>query len=58
MKRLLIALALILTPLAPAWAQLARAQPALREFRIGYQKNGILVIAKQQRAIENRLARR
>ena len=32
----------------------ARAQ-ALREFRIGYQKNGILVVAKQQRAIENRL---
>ena len=26
-----------------------------REFRIGYQKNGILVVAKQQRAIENRL---
>src|SRR3954466_1324210 len=31
------------------------AQDALREFRIGYQKNGILVVAKQQRAIENRL---
>jgi sulfonate transport system substrate-binding protein len=37
-----------------ALVPLARAQ-APREFRIGYQKNGILVIAKQQRAIENRL---
>jgi sulfonate transport system substrate-binding protein len=41
---------------APAALALsARAQPALREFRIGYQKSGILVVAKQQRAIENRL---
>ena len=38
-----------------ALAPPARAQPTLREFRIGYQKNGILVVARQQRAIENRL---
>jgi NitT/TauT family transport system substrate-binding protein/sulfonate transport system substrate-binding protein len=41
---------------APAALALsARAQSALRELRIGYQKNGILVVAKQQKAIENRL---
>lgn len=32
-----------------------RAQERPREVRIGYQKNGILVVAKQQRAIEERL---
>jgi sulfonate transport system substrate-binding protein len=39
---------------AIATASAARAEPQ-RQFRIGYQKNGILVVAKQQRAIENRL---
>ena len=37
---------------AIATAAGARAEPA-RQVRIGYQKNGILVIAKQQHAIEN-----
>jgi NitT/TauT family transport system substrate-binding protein/sulfonate transport system substrate-binding protein len=50
-RRTLLAAA-VATP--AALASPARAQ-APREFRIGYQKNGILVIAKQQRAIENRL---
>jgi sulfonate transport system substrate-binding protein len=45
-------LAATATPAALAFP--ARAQ-APREFRIGYQKSGILVVAKQQRAIENRL---
>lgn len=39
---------------AIAAASASRAQPA-RQFRIGYQKNGVLVVAKQQQAIENRL---
>jgi hypothetical protein len=39
--------------------RLARAQeaPALKEFRIGYQKNGILVIARQQSAFESSLGK-
>jgi sulfonate transport system substrate-binding protein len=45
-------LAATATPAALAFP--ARAQ-APREFGIGYQKSGILVVAKQQRAIENRL---
>jgi sulfonate transport system substrate-binding protein len=40
-----------------AAASAVRAEPA-RRFRIGYQKNGILVVAKQQQAIENRLRSR
>jgi sulfonate transport system substrate-binding protein len=39
---------------AIAAASAARAEPS-RQFRIGHQKSGILVIAKQQQAIENRL---
>jgi len=39
---------------AIATASAARAEPS-RQLRIGYQKNGILVVAKQQQAIENRL---
>jgi sulfonate transport system substrate-binding protein len=39
---------------AAAFGSSARAQ-APRELRIGYQKNGILVVAKQQKVIENRL---
>jgi aliphatic sulfonates family ABC transporter substrate-binding protein len=39
---------------AVASVAIARAEPS-RRFRIGYQKNGILVVAKQQQAIENRL---
>jgi sulfonate transport system substrate-binding protein len=39
---------------AIAAASGVRAEP-VRQLRIGYQKSGILVVAKQQRAIENRL---
>jgi sulfonate transport system substrate-binding protein len=39
---------------AIAAASRIRAEPT-RQLRIGYQKGGILVVAKQQRAIENRL---
>ncbi len=39
---------------ALAVAAAARAEPS-RQLRIGYQKNGILVVAKQQRVIEDRL---
>ena len=35
----------------PAFAQ------SLKEFRIGYQKNGVLVIARQQQALEKRFAK-
>jgi sulfonate transport system substrate-binding protein len=31
----------------------ARAEAAVKEIRIGYQKNGVLVIARQQAALEN-----
>jgi sulfonate transport system substrate-binding protein len=31
----------------------ARAEAGVREIRIGYQKNGVLVIARQQAALEN-----
>jgi sulfonate transport system substrate-binding protein len=39
---------------AIAVASVARAEPS-RHLRIGFQKNGILVVARQQHAIENRL---
>ena len=32
--------------------QRARAQADIREIRLGYQKNGVLVIARQQAALE------
>ncbi len=35
----------------PAFAQ------SLKEFRIGYQKNGVLVLARQQQALEKRFAK-
>jgi len=34
----------------------ARAQTAVKEIRIGYQKNGVLVIARQQAALEKHFA--
>jgi sulfonate transport system substrate-binding protein len=53
-RRALLA-ALAALPLAPALARGARAaEPGI--VRIGYQKNGILVVAKQQGIIERRLA--
>ncbi|MDE3746458.1 aliphatic sulfonate ABC transporter substrate-binding protein [Methylobacterium radiotolerans] len=52
-RRALLA-ALAALPLAPALAPGARAaEPGV--LRIGYQKNGILVVAKQQKIIEKRL---
>lgn len=52
-RRALLA-ALAALPLAPAMAQRARAAES-GVVRIGYQKNGILVVAKQQGIIERRL---
>src|SRR5256885_7192767 len=36
-----------------ALAQRAQAEAAVKEIRIGYQKNGVLVIARQQATLEN-----
>ena len=38
---------------ASAMWSVARAQSALKEIRIGYQKNGVLVVARQQANLEN-----
>lgn len=39
--------------LLPGFARCACAQPATTEIRIGYQKNGVLVIARQRRTLED-----
>jgi sulfonate transport system substrate-binding protein len=39
-----------------AWPSVSRAQSAVKEVRIGYQKNGVLVIARQQAALETHFA--
>ncbi len=44
------------TAAAAAFAPGASAQGALRDIRIGYQKNGVLVIARQQAALEKHFA--
>lgn len=49
---LLIALGAILGTMPPAAAQ----EPAPKEFRVGYQKIGLIVVARQQATIEKRLA--
>lgn len=54
-RSLLLAASTAAVTSALAWSP-ARAQSAGRAFRIGYQKNGVLVIARRQAAIENRLA--
>ena len=41
-----------------ALSQQARAQAGVREIRIGYQKNGVLVIARQQATLEKHFASR
>ena len=41
------------TAAAAAFASRAYAQGAVKEIRIGYQKNGVLVIARQQSVLEN-----
>lgn len=44
-------------PILP-WRGVARAQSALKQLRIGYQKNGVLVIARQQALLERNLGKR
>lgn len=56
-------LALLGAAAGPAWpgfytSAFAQGTEPAREFRIGYQKSGGLVIARRQEAIENRLASR
>ncbi|MTV15854.1 MULTISPECIES: sulfonate ABC transporter substrate-binding protein [Bradyrhizobium] len=41
------------TAAAAALTQRARAQSGVKEIRIGYQKNGVLVIARQRATLEN-----
>ena len=43
---------------APALGRAVRASDAPREFRIGYQKSGVLVVARQQGTIERALKAR
>ena len=40
------------TAVAAAFASRATAQGAVKEIRIGYQKTGVLVIARQQASLE------
>jgi sulfonate transport system substrate-binding protein len=44
------------TAVVAALSREARAQADIREIRIGYQKNGVLVIARQQAALETHFA--
>src|ERR1700730_8646190 len=44
------------TAAVAALSQGVSAQPDIREIRIGYQKNGVLVIARQQAALESHFA--
>jgi sulfonate transport system substrate-binding protein len=44
------------TAAAAALSQRASAQASLKEIRIGYQKNGVLVIARQQATLEEHFA--
>jgi sulfonate transport system substrate-binding protein len=44
------------TAAAVAMSQRASAQAGLKEIRIGYQKNGVLVIARQQATLEEHFA--
>jgi sulfonate transport system substrate-binding protein len=44
------------TVAAAAMSQRASAQAGLKEIRIGYQKNGVLVIARQQATLEEHFA--
>ena len=40
------------TAAVAAWSSRASAEAGIKEIRIGYQKNGVLVIARQQAALE------
>jgi sulfonate transport system substrate-binding protein len=44
------------TVAAAAVSRQASAQAGVKEIRIGYQKNGVLVIARQQAALEKHFA--
>src|SRR3984893_4365124 len=44
------------TAAVAALSQRVRAQTDIREIRIGYQKNGVLVIARQQATLETHFA--
>jgi sulfonate transport system substrate-binding protein len=44
------------TVAAAAFASRAKAQAGVKEIRIGYQKNGVLVITRQQAALEKHFA--
>ena len=44
------------TAAVTAFASRVNAQGAVKEIRIGYQKNGVLVIARQQAALEKHFA--
>ena len=44
------------TAAVAALSRQARAQTAVKEIRIGYQKNGVLVIARQQATLEKHFA--
>ena len=46
------------TAAVAALSREARAQANVKEIRIGYQKNGVLVIARQQAVLEKHFAAR
>jgi sulfonate transport system substrate-binding protein len=46
----------VATAAMAAWSRQVRAQTAVTEIRIGYQKNGVLVIARQQATLEKHFA--
>lgn len=54
-RREFLQLSLSAVAASSGWPDRARAEP-VKEIRIGYQKNGVLVIARQQRVLERRLA--
>jgi sulfonate transport system substrate-binding protein len=57
--KLSVATAALASSLAPLWTERSQARDsALKEVRIGYQKNGVLVIARQQAGLESHFADR
>jgi sulfonate transport system substrate-binding protein len=56
MKRREFLILSVATAAVAALSREARAQAGLKEIRIGYQKNGVLVIARQQAALEKHFA--
>jgi sulfonate transport system substrate-binding protein len=49
--------ALIVGALAALFGSFSGRAESLKEFRVGYQKNGVLVVARQQAALEKQLAK-